>query len=492
MPCPRPRLTSRPPPHFPLNMPLLRLNKHDHLTLQDVLTGVHIFGGVGSGKTTSSGATLAEAYLRAGFGGLVLTAKPGEAASWVRRAERCNRGKHVIRFGPDHPARFNFLNYSMGRPGPGGGLVQNLINLFEEILEVYSPDKSLGGDPYWRQGRTELLSNTIELIWLAKGALSFEDIIDVVDSAPRSNSDIYDPAWKVSSEWSHMVERAARRVARVNPERDAHSLEAIYKYWTKRFAPHDPEPRSSVISMVSALTDPLSRGVLHELFLTTTTMVPDLATEGTIIILDMPVLQYEKVGRFAQALFKGVFQRMAERRVQTDDSARPMFLWADEAHLVMTSRDANFLTVSRESRVANVFLSQNLPNYYVAMGGDGGAQDRTKQLLGTFGLKIFHANGDPETNRYAEDLGGKGVVIRHSGSRTMSRSYSPGGSGSSTSVTYGWNETFDTLIPARRFSLLRRGGPKRGYSEAFIVQTGEPWKTNDSNALRVRFSQEYH
>jgi type IV secretory pathway TraG/TraD family ATPase VirD4 len=473
-------------------MPLIRLNQQDHLTLQDVFTGVHIFGGVGSGKTTSSGATLAETFLRAGFGGLVLTAKPGEAQSWVRRAKRCNRGKHVLLFGPDHPARFNFLNYCMGRPGPGGGLVQNLINLFEEILEVYSPDKSLGGDPYWRQGRTELLSNTIELIWLAKGKLSFEDIIDVVDSAPRSASDIYDPSWMIHSEWAHMVDMAADRVAKVRPERDAHVLEAIYKFWTKRFAPQDPEPRSSVISMVSALTDPLSRGVLHELFLTKTTMVPDLATEGTIIILDMPVLQYEKVGRFAQALFKGVFQRMAERRVQTDDTARPMFLWADEAHLVMTSRDANFLSVSRESRVANVFLSQNLPNYYVAMGGDGGAHDRTKQLLGAFGLKIFHANGDPETNRYSEDLGGKGTVIREGESVTRGVSAGPGGMTSSKSVTRSWNEAFDVLLPARWFTLLRRGGPKRGYSEAFIVQTGEPWKTNQSNALRVRFSQEYH
>lgn len=478
-------------PYFPLEAPMVRLNRRDILTTQDLLNGVHIFGATGSGKTSGSGALIAEAFVRSGWGGLVLTAKPGDARAWIKRAKRCNRLHNILLVGPDHPARLNFLNYCMARPGAGAGLTANLISLFEEMLEVYGPNKSVGGDPYWRQGRNELLSNTIDLIWIAKGTLSFEDISRTIDTAPKNPSQIYDPAWRAQSFWAQLVERAADRLAEYGVPRDAHTLEVIYRFWAERFAPHDPEPRSSVISMVSALTDPLSRGILHELFLTGTNIVPEFATEGTIIILDMPVLEYEKVGRFAQVLFKGLFQRMAERRTHTDDTARPMFLWADEAHFTVTSRDASFLTVARESKVSTVFVSQSVHNYHVALGGDGGSHDQAKQLLGTFGLKIFHALNDPETARYAEELAGKSLQIRRSGSKTYTLSSSPGGSSSSRSVTFGWNEVLDFVTPARLYSLLRRGGPSRGYTEAILTRSGEPWKSTDSNVIQVTFPQRY-
>ena len=61
-----------------LDAPLLRLSHKDVFTLRDACQGVHVFGGIGSGKTSGSGKALASAYLRAGFGGLVLCAKPDE------------------------------------------------------------------------------------------------------------------------------------------------------------------------------------------------------------------------------------------------------------------------------------------------------------------------------------------------------------------------------------------------------------------------------
>ena len=60
-----------------LDTPLLRLTRQgDVLTTRTGCAGIHFWGGVGQGKT-SSAETLAAAYLRAGFGGYVTAAKPG-------------------------------------------------------------------------------------------------------------------------------------------------------------------------------------------------------------------------------------------------------------------------------------------------------------------------------------------------------------------------------------------------------------------------------
>lgn len=40
-----------------------------------------------------------------------------------------------------------------------------------------------------------------------------------------------------------------------------------------------------------------------------------------------------------------------------------------------------FQTTARSSRVATVYMTQNLPNYYDAFGADSGGRDRAKKLL---------------------------------------------------------------------------------------------------------------
>src|SRR5580658_1454862 len=74
------------PPCNPLDFVLLPLGGGDVFTVGDPCEGVAAFGGVGSGKSSGSGAALARAFLSSGFGGLVLTAKPGERAEWERYA----------------------------------------------------------------------------------------------------------------------------------------------------------------------------------------------------------------------------------------------------------------------------------------------------------------------------------------------------------------------------------------------------------------------
>lgn len=65
-----------------LQLPLVEFSPADVWTLGDACTGVQIFGGIGSGKTSGSGAAIARAFLSNGFGGLVCCAKPSERELW--------------------------------------------------------------------------------------------------------------------------------------------------------------------------------------------------------------------------------------------------------------------------------------------------------------------------------------------------------------------------------------------------------------------------
>ena len=483
----QPGTARRPGPRFPLSTPLVRLTRADTLTLRDAFEGIHIFGGLGSGKTTGSGQTLARAFLKAGFGGIVLTAKPDEPATWERYCEETGRAGSIMRFGPGHPERFNFIDYEMRRPSPGKGITGNLVSLLEEVLEVQHPGKVLGGDPYWREARGQLLRNAIDLVRLGTDRVTFEEVAAVIRSAPRSPADTRDPEWRESSRCSQLLREALRRVE--GDGRGEADLQTITRYFFEEFAPLDPEPRSSIVSMVGALTDTLLRGDVRELLLTGTTFVPELIERGVVLILDMPVHEYREAGRFVQVLMKTMFQRMVERRDAAGETARPVFLWADEAQLFSTSYDPTFQTTARSTKTATVYLTQNLPNYYDAFGGDAGGRDRTKKLLGSFGLKVFHANGDPETNRYAEELSGRDLQWRQSINTSYPGGYGPEDNASPMSTTHGSSQAMESLLPARVFTELQRGGYERGYTEAIVFRAGEPWRETGRGFARVRFMQ---
>ncbi len=68
-----------------LDQPLLFFGD-EALTLRACCEGIFITGSSGSGKTTGSGAAIAKAYLRNGFGGLVTCCKPDEPEVWRRYA----------------------------------------------------------------------------------------------------------------------------------------------------------------------------------------------------------------------------------------------------------------------------------------------------------------------------------------------------------------------------------------------------------------------
>lgn len=92
--------------------PLLRLGRRDAWTAREAMQGTCILGGTGSGKSSGSGKAIAHAFLKAGYGGLVLCATADEADTWMGYAKATGREKSFI--------RFNFMDYTLATLGRDG------------------------------------------------------------------------------------------------------------------------------------------------------------------------------------------------------------------------------------------------------------------------------------------------------------------------------------------------------------------------------------
>ena len=178
----------KPPPEqpqvkdpFDLDNPLLRLSPVDVWTIRDACEGVQIFGAIGSGKTSGSGDAIAKAFLRQGFGGLVMCAKPEERRDWERRCAETGRSQHLIVFSPDDKWRFNFLDYELRRRGRGAGMTENLVNLFSSVKEIVEGKQGMGGgDQIWELAKDDLLRNVVDLLTISKGRLALQGICRVI------------------------------------------------------------------------------------------------------------------------------------------------------------------------------------------------------------------------------------------------------------------------------------------------------------------------
>lgn len=471
---------------FSLDRQLLRFG-NDPWTIRDACTGTQIFGETGSGKTSGSGAAIAKAFLRAGFGGLVLCAKPEERRIWEQYARETGRENHLLIVSPHLDPRhqtfwtFNFLAYEQQRAKHlGGGLTENLVHLFTNISEIVEGKPSVAdGDNFWERAMRQLVRNAIDLLNLSSGRLALEDIVRLVLEAPRTHEETWDERWQSHSFCAACLRMADRRVNESQNPREAHDFETIWDYWTKDYAALADRTKTSIVATFTSLADILAHGQIWQMFGTTTNIVPEVAFDGAIIVLDLPIQQYHSVGRIAQGIFKYMFQRAVLARDATAE-ARPVFLWADEAQNFIASLDYEYQSVARSARAATIYLTQNISMYYAVLGAGG--RDAANALMGNFGTKIFHANGDVPTNTWAADTIGQKWMTTHNYSASHSGQGSSTSGGGSDSVQY-------KLLPST-FTTLRKGGPaNQQIVEAIVFQGGRVWQATDDTFMKVQFRQ---
>lgn len=468
----------------PLDQILLGFSQNDPFTVRDSLEGVQIFGGTGSGKTSGSGAHIARAYLRAGYGGLVLTAKIDEVDIWRQYARETNRLDDLIIVGPDAKHRFNFLTYEQQHPDADAGLTENIVRLFETVASpAKSHAASTGTDTsFWIGQYRQMMGNAIDIIRFAGKPLTLETIYKVITSAPLSIEQARSLEWQTQSLCHQTVVKACERDdAGLFTAIEKHDFEMTLDFWTRDFPTQVPKTRASTLQIVGGATRAFLRGMLYQIFGTDITFRPEDCFTGKIIVLNLAEKRFREVGIDAQNLFRLCWQRAVERRPIAAGS-RPLFMWIDEAQLFVNKHDPSFQTTCRSARVASVYLTQNLPNYYAALGGEAAAKPLVDSLLGNLTTKIFHHNTCATTNHYAAEIFAKDWMTDRSGSFSENQ----GNVSSSTSLS---NRLEYSILP-RDFTTLARGGTQHNcIVQAIVYQGGKVFAESEMNALLVNFHQ---
>jgi len=509
----RPRKVDRRTYFADLDTELVRFGPNDKWTIEDAVSGVHICGGNGAGKTSGSGQTLAKAYLKAGFGGLILIAKNDERNNWIRYAKACGREKHLIIVSENGPWRFNLIQYELGRSGDPAGRVDSLVTTLMALVEQ-TGRRTTGDDSFWQMAGEQLLRNALMVLVASRGEFSLLDLQKFIDAIPRSGEAVTSEAWK-ASEMALRLEDARKAYEAVGRSAD---FEAIEHYLTVQFPSLADRTRSSVVYSLAAMLQDLLVGTSRELFSTGTNFFPEDSFDGAIILMDLPAA-LKRSHAIAQTLFKVVWQAAALRRMQAvDKRTRPVFLWADEAHFFVTEFDNRFQSLARAARVATVYLTQNISAYRAKLGSQNAA-DLTNWLLGLFQTHIFHAQSDPATIEHAQKLFGKREITRFNDSASTSvgtnSSYAYnaagthssgdggmtfGGSsgitdtrGTSRTMTQGYSTStsVEQILESSHFTTLSTGSDQlpfaqrhlRGISQAFIFRLGRTWSTGDTHLL---------
>ena len=457
-------------------------------TLRDACEGVFITGATGSGKTSGSGATLAQTFLQYGFGGIVLTVKPDERQLWQRYAEACGRTDQLCIVEPNGKFRLNFLDYEARRPDVGAGLIENLVNLFYTVLEVYTRSQGVqANEGFWQNTGRQLLRNVLRVLERSRETLSLDDIAVFLTEAPQNLKQAENGTWQTTKHFGVWLQWAIQRAENTPHER---VIDEARRYWLQEFPALADKTRSCLITGLTAMADTFVEPTIHDLFCTDTTVIPEAVCEGAIIVIDLPLKRWKTVGLFAQMIWKYLFQEAIERRSDADDATRrPVFLWADEAQFFYSEHDGLFQSTARSSRCATVYLTQNIPNFYGMLGGSQ-AQSKVDGFLGNLNTKIFHCNNDPTTNQWAAGQIGRTLTQRFSSSSSRSSKgfldVNP-----QQSFSSGTQDVIDYEIQPSEFTQLRSGGLHYDrLVDAYFVKSGAMFGATGKHYFKTIFQQE--
>lgn len=502
-----------------------RAGQGDAFRLGDAYTGYLALGSTGSGKT-SAARSLALSYLRIGMGGLVLSAKASQPEwdNWQQLASQSDRQAQLIRFDEQGVYRFNFLDYAahLYQDAQGQLITASVVDLLLRMSRAAMREEELHGQapeqPFWKLAPRELVSHTLDALWAAYGRLRLNDIIQFVVSVPADAAEFANPQAQASSFCLQTLHKAAHDPARAPDPQD---LFVIIQYFRDNFTRLDARTRTNITVTMTSQFAPFQKGLMHRLFCTHTTVVPELTHEGAIIVLDLPVDRYGSAGSMAAFILKYCWQQAALRR-DTTSACRPIFLWADEAQYFVGEEDMKFQSVARSARACTVYLTQTISNFYAVMGG-AGPRDSTAAFLANFVTKVFHRNDDTNTNEFASQLIGRELQLRgsHSKGFNSGEGYSSGdvlgdshgfssadhsssfnrshnrnrNSGMSASSGFSSNETqseqMDVAIEPNLFTRLANGRKENRFLvDAILFQGGRQFQASGGRPyLKTQFFQ---
>jgi hypothetical protein len=487
---------------FKPQQPLLWLSGRDALTIENAFSGIHVFGSNGSGKSTGSGRYVAEAMCAAGFGGCVIAAKPGDRAFWQELMRKVGREEHLFIIAPDQPWRFNVIAYDLNRASGLSERIDNVMATFDDVLS--QAGQTFGGEAQqWINAAKDLMRRAVAILAAAYDSFTYGDIIDFIAEAPESTDKVSAPDFS-ECRFARIIARAEQRNASQFQWTDFHRFKT---YWTRDYPRLPVNTRESARFVLNHLHGSLETGRAKELFGADSTVFPEDSHNGAVIFVDLPASDSANIA--AQILFKIVWQGAVLRRGDAlRQKLRPVFLWADESHLIVSLNDTKYQSLCRQAGGCTVYLTQNLSSYQQRLPGPDSTA-AAHALLGYFQVHVFHAQADTATLKFTQELFDKkmirlrGVSIttgngdslttgQGDGSHVNARPGRQMGQGRerSESETDSFQEQLHDAVTIRQLTTLKTGGARNGYIVgAFVFNTGRVWRRSKTTYLYTEFAQ---
>ena len=451
-------------------------------TLRNAFEGILIMGATGSGKTSGSGVAFAESFLRAGFGGLILTVKRDESEHWQSLCKFCGREDDLIVVERRGKWKLNILGYEAQRPGLGNGLSENLVALCHNLLAMSAREQrgQRSNEQFWHNATNQLLNATFDMFLLAGESITFDRLADFVAAAPTGHIPETEEDWLKIPAFGEVLTKAAKAVDASKVNEDIRILRRTTDYWCKIYPGLAANTRTSITLGVFAMLDAFRGRDIPDLISSETNITPEEIMSGKIVVLNLPIKEFGQAGLLVQSAWKYLFQLALERQSAAGDPLRrPVFLWEDEAQYFFSEHDHHFQDTARSARVSRVILTQNLPNFYKAFGQDG--RTVADSVFGNLNTKVFHANSDPTTNEWAAKIFGQEmrprVTINHGQQQaaqskdvtdTLGGIFNP-----PTSAGISTTGQWELSVRPEEFNSLRNGGRDNGYQvDAFITWVG--------------------
>jgi hypothetical protein len=476
-----------------LDRAMVRLSDSDNLRFRDLIEGATLItGGLGSGKSSTSGRAFALAFLNAGLGGLVLTVKSDETANFIEYARITGRTKDLIIFNARSGLTFDPLAYAWNIPGRAAAHIETIVELFTTLMSVGKVYTASSGERYFEFAVEELMRAILIAKSNAGEAISITSIHNIVTSLPSSQEQVDDPGWLNNSPCGQLVLKLRERRASFDESHWA-DLDIALVFMLEKWPRLDYRTRSNIESTWSGMASKFAYDPFRSLFCSGKfSFTPEQTThEHKIVIVDMPVLEYgRETSRLSQILIKIMFQRAWLRHQYKRGCCHGGFIFQDEFALLMHRNENHFHMVCRGSAIAPVCITPNILNIAAEEFGEQTPGSKTFGFLGLLSVKLFHAQNEMQTCEYASQQIGK--EWRDIGGWTIN---SGENSQSHTGVT--GHKQLVNIIEPNEFTRLVKPDGANPWSQAIVYMSGRSFNASKTaerpegrNFLPVFFSRE--
>lgn len=423
-----------------------------------------IQGETGSGKTSGSLAHCLRSWLFGADrpGAIFLCSKGDDARKYVAHLEAIGRGDdvHLVTTNGGYgccPLAVLF-DYPWATPLTGE-------RLLKQVIDLQDGNERGEGNAYFDKYASEVRLHAITLCLAAFGSVRCLRVLQFIESMRYGPQD-------ASDGFAQDVTRRAIANADGFPAAFRESVQQAVRFVTRTFPLMPDKQREGIRSTAVAGLNVLLSYPLNRL-MGLDTLNPQLAEEGGLIVVDLPVLEGHS-NRLYSALLRSVFETIWIARKA---GGRDILSVVDEAHMSLLKDDPRRLSVSRESGLYGIRLFQTLEVAQVEVGGSL-SEELVKALIEQCPLKVCHQLPVGKTADYFSRLAGEFKEMLFSGG---------GGTGEFDIVedvmgtrrpqpSVSWSEQYRPCVPAYEIAGFLRGGPPRYETECLVIESGKKYR----------------